>query len=148
MKLEMLGAVLMMAALAPAAIAAQETTAATSGSATPAPKESTQTGCVTALPNFDGVYVLATSDACLLLRGDYDAQKMANHVVTLKGVFTEPAGTPPRHLEVHSTEKIADVCTQTCKPGPGKSRGLHGSEKPGSNGGTAGAAPTIPTSPQ
>jgi hypothetical protein len=103
---------------------------------------------VTALPNFDGVYVLATSDACLLLRGDYDAQKMANHVVTLKGVFTEPAGTPPRHLEVRSTEKIADACTQTCKPGPGKSRGLHGSEKPGSNGGTAGAAPTIPTSPQ
>jgi hypothetical protein len=139
-----LWAILMVAAMAPVAMAAQATT----GGDTPAPKESTQTGCVTELPNFDGVYVLATSDACLLLRGDYDAQKMANHVVTLKGVFTEPAGTPPRHLEVRSTEKIADACTQTCKPGPAKSRGLHGSEKPGSNEGTAGAAPTIPTSPQ
>jgi hypothetical protein len=133
----------------PLSMAAQAAGAApaTTSADTP-PKESTQTGCVTALPNFDGVYVLATSDACLLLRGDYDAQKVANHVVTLKGVFTEAAGTPPRHLEVRSTEKIADACTQTCKPGPAKSRGLHGSEKPGSNGGTAGAAPTIPTSPQ
>jgi hypothetical protein len=132
------------AAMAPVSIVAQATT----GGDAPAPKESTQTGCVTAVPNFDGVYVMATSDACLLLRGDYDAQKLANHVVTLKGVFADASENPPRHLEVHTTVKIADACSQTCKPGPPKTRGLHGKEKPGSNGGTAGAAPTIPTTPQ
>ncbi len=103
---------------------------------TPLPKDSSYSGCVTQIPDTQ-TYLMATADACILLQGDFDAQKVANHVSTLKGVLSEGHR---RRLEVHSIEKIGDACTQTCKLPP-MTRGLHGKELPGSNGGTAGEKP-------
>jgi len=115
----------------PACLAAQST----GDNATP-PKDASYSGCVTQIPDTQ-TYVLATPDACILLAGDFDAQKVANHVATLKGLLSEGHR---KRLEVHGIEKIGDACTQTCKLPP-MTRGLHGKELPGSNGGTAGEKP-------
>jgi hypothetical protein len=107
----------------------------------PPPRDGLYSGCVTQIPDTQ-TYVLATADACILLQGDFDAQKVTNHVSTLKGVLSEGHR---KRLEVHSIEKMGDACTQTCKLPP-MTRGLHGKELPGSNGGTAGEKPN--TQPQ
>ena len=120
-------AILSLASVAmPARLAAQ-----TADDSQQPPEDTSHSGCVTEIPNTQ-TYVLATADACILLQGDFDAQKVANHTSTLKGLLTEGHR---KRLEVHSIEKIGDACTQTCKLPP-MSRGLHGKELPGSNGGT------------
>ena len=108
------------------------------------PKDTSYSGCVSQIPDTQ-TYLLATADACIQLQGDFDAQKVVNHTATLKGLFSEGHR---KRLEVHSIEKVGDACTQTCKLPP-MSRGLHGKELPGSNGGTAGEKPGgSPASPQ
>lgn len=125
-------AVLSLATVAiPARLAAQST----GDNATP-PKDASYSGCVTQIPDTQ-TCLLATPDACILLAGDFDAQKVVNHIATLKGLLSEGHR---KRLEVHAIEKIGDACTQTCKLPP-MTRGLHGKELPGSNGGTAGEKP-------
>jgi len=129
---------LLLALAIPMGLAAQAT-----GDAPEPPKETSHSGCVTQIPNGES-YVLATSDACILLQGDFDAKKVADHLATLKGVLAEGQR---KRLDVHSIEKIGEACTQTCKLPP-MSRGLHGKELPGSNGGTAGEKPKTQPQPQ
>lgn len=114
-----------------------------SGSVDAPPKETSWSGCVTQIPNGE-IYVLSTADACILLQGDFDAKRVANHVASLKGVLAEGQR---KRLKVHSVEKIGAACTQTCKL-PLMTRGLHGKELPGSNGGTAGEKPNTQPPPQ
>lgn len=122
----------------PVWVAAQAT-----GDGTESAKESSTSGCVTNIPDTQ-TYVLATSDACILLEGNFDAKKIADHVATLKGVLQEGHR---KRLEVHAIESVGDACTQTCKL-PAMTRGLHGKELPGGKGGTAGDKPSTEPQPQ
>jgi len=102
-------------------------------------------GCVAKLPlpNQDR-YVLASGGRCMLLSGTFAPAKVADHEVVLRGTLIGASGLEPLTLNVDSTVAIKDACSQTCVLEPPGARGVHNKEKPGSQGGTPGAAPSIP----
>ncbi len=117
-------------ALGVASGGAQQSTAAKS--------PSTYTGCVTPLSGVADAYVLATTDRCLLLEGKYDASRSSDHTATFKGLVTDAAGLHPDTLHVDSLTSVKEACARTCTLEPPGTRGLHGKEKPGKEGGTPG----------
>ena len=109
------------------------------GSVAPA----TYTGCVTRLPNVDR-YVLAAGGRCMLLSGSFQGETAAGHVTTFRGLLLEPSGMAPLTLEVKSSVAIKNACSEACTLEPPGSRGIHGKEKPGPEGGPPGLKPTPP----
>lgn len=109
-----------------------------SNAAEGASKASTYTGCVTPLSGVADAYVLATTDRCLLLEGKYDASRSSDHTATFKGLVTDAAGLHPDTLHVDSLTSVKEACARTCTLEPPGTRGLHGKEKPGKEGGTPG----------
>lgn len=101
------------------------------------PLPATYEGCVSKLPKAER-YVLATASQCMLLDGDIKPAVIASHLVKLHGLLLEPNGTDPLTLRVDRIEAIRDACPETCKLLPPGTRGIHGKEKPGSEGGPAG----------
>ncbi len=109
--------------------------------ATPAPERTTPAryeGCVAKLPNVER-YVLATGNRCMLLAGGFNPKEVADHLVVLHGLLLEPTGMDPLTLKVDAPAVIKNACTETCKLVPPGTRGVHGKEKPGSEGGPPGA---------
>jgi hypothetical protein len=102
-------------------------------------------GCVSKLPKLDQ-YVLATADACMLLTGDVQSQKIADRLVVLHGVLLEPSGMAPLTLKIDRTVEVKNLCSQTCKLEPPGTRGVHKKKKeePGTEGGPPGVAPPPP----
>lgn len=111
------------------------------------PAVANYTGCVAKLPKVDK-YVLAAGKSCMLLRGKFDPAKLADHAVTVKGLLIQPVDLDPLTLDVRETVTIKDSCKQTCVLEPPGTRGVHGKEKPGTEGGPAGFKPTSPPTSQ
>jgi hypothetical protein len=110
------------------------------GSPAATPKQAipaTYEGCVSKLPKLDK-YVLATQDRCMLLSGNFKAGQVADRWVALHGLLLEASGMDPLTLQVDSPAVVKNSCTQTCKLVPPGTRGVHGKEKPGSDGGPPG----------
>lgn len=112
-----------------------------------AEKPASYSGCVSEISSAPGNFVLATADRCVLLDAADAKGKLAGHDVVLKGVVSEASGMVPATLHVRSTVSVKAACTRTCTlPAPG-TRGAHGSERPGHEGGTPGEK-TEPRKPQ
>jgi hypothetical protein len=111
--------------------------------ATAPPAVVNYTGCVAKLPKGEK-YVIAVGKSCMLLRGRFDSAKIVDHTVTLRGLEIQPVDLDPLSLDVRETVAVKDACKQTCVLVPPGTRGVHGNEKPGSEGGPAGAAPPPP----
>ena len=114
--------------------------------AKPAPE--TLTGCVARIPTTADKYVIATGNRCMLLTGSYDPTKIADHEVTATGTEVEPSGTLPLTLNVQSIKSVKAACTKTCVLEPPGTRGIHGKERPGAEGGTPGVTKTPGAQPQ
>ena len=107
-----------------------------------AAKPESFSGCVAKLGRPADSYVLATGKSCLLLRGTFDPDRLIGHQVVLLGLETQATSTMPLILRVQSTTAVKDACTATCTPIPPGTRGVHGSDQPGGEGGTPGVQPT------
>ena len=112
-----------------------------SAQSTPKPVTQTLTGCVARLPNTADKYVLATGDRCLLLTGTFNAIQIADHEIVAKGIVIEPSGMAPLTLNIQAVQS-ARSCTRTCVLEPPGTRGIHGKERPGKEGGTPGVTTT------
>ena len=107
-------------------------------------------GCVARIPNTADKYVLATGDRCLLLAGAYTAARIADHEIIARGIVLEPDGMAPLTLNIQSVQAVKAACTRTCVLEPPGTRGIHGKERPGREGGTPGLhdPATPPPTPQ
>ena len=83
----------------------------------------------------------AAGAVCACFRGALHAADggfqvaVAGHEVTMKGLLAEPIDLAPLTLEVKSTVAVKEACSKPCTLEPPGTRGLHGKEKPGSEGG-------------
>ena len=114
------------------------------------PKAETFSGCVTPSTQDRGKLVLKTEDSCSELDGKaLVAGKLSGHVVTLDGVLSLAQGSDPETIAVSSVKGIGETCSETCKLQPPGSRGLPRKKGGvvGKVGGTPGAQPTKPASP-
>jgi hypothetical protein len=114
----------------------------------PPPVESFQ-GCVQPSPTDKTVLIVSTDNACAKLTGKFKAADISGHQVELKGVLTPYASaTAPASIKVDSVVTVGKPCEDVCSLVPPHTRGLHGGETPGKEGGTPGAVPTPPPPPQ
>ena len=125
---------------------AQTFTGQSQAKSTTKPAVESYSGCVTKLVKVPR-YVLASGDRCILLSGAVNFSDLAGHRVELLGSLREPIELNPLTLEVSSARAVSSVCSITCTLPPPGTRGIHGSEKPGSQGGTAGVTSTPPQAP-
>ena len=112
------------------------------------PTPQTFSGCVARIPNTPDKYVLSTGDRCMLLNGKYNAAAAADHEITATGILIDPTGFAPLTLDIQSVAAIRAACTRTCVLDPPGTRGIHGKERPGKEGGTPGLTTTPGTTPQ
>ena len=108
----------------------------------------TFSGCVARIANTADKYVLATADRCMLLTGKYNVTKAADHEITATGILIDPTGFAPLTLDIQSVAVVKAACTRTCVLEPPGTRGIHGKERPGKEGGTPGLTSTPGSGPQ
>ena len=100
-------------------------------------------GCVLRSATDRNTLVLNADSVCAVLAGRLATSRLAGHQIDLKGVLTRGAAHPPgpASIQVDAIVHVGASCSDACSPLPPGKRGL-GSEKPGKEGGTPGAAPT------
>jgi hypothetical protein len=101
-------------------------------------------GCVQRATTDKSTVILSGETVCAKLTGTFSAEKLIGHQVDLKGVLTERTAANPASIQVGSINSVGKSCSNTCSLQPPGTRGLHGGEKPGKEGGTPGAAPKTP----
>ena len=134
-----LGAVLALGAIG---MLRAQTSTASPKTAEASAKPETYTGCVSKIPHVEDAYVISVEDRCLLLSGTFKAADLLNKNVLLRGLVIDATGRLPATLRVQSTMEVKGSCTKVCTLPPPGTRSLHGSEKPGREGGTPGVTPS------
>lgn len=96
-----------------------------------ASQTTTHTGCVTT--GAGGTLTFCEQNQCSVLSGSGVGTKLWGHIVTVRGTFEPATATTPNRMVVSRVVSIGATCTQTGSTDT--------SNKPGSEGGTPGAAP-------